>query len=52
MLLGLIIMVTPKNHVSNQHVDVDNNNHIVIDDPVAHEVVDKSNISLQWSTMC
>ena len=29
-----------QNHVSNQHGDVDNNNDIVIDDPVAHEVVD------------
>ena len=29
------------NHVSNQHVDVYNNNDIVIDDPVAHEVVDE-----------
>ena len=39
-----------QNHVSNQHVDVDNNNDIVIDDPVAHEVVDKSNIPLRRST--
>ena len=39
-----------QNHVSNQHVDVDNNNDIVIDDPVVHEVVDKSNISLWRST--
>ena len=35
-----------QNHVSNQHVDVDNNNDIVIDDPVSHEVVDESNIPL------
>ena len=28
-----------QNHISNQHVDVDNNNDIVIDDLVAHEVV-------------
>ena len=39
-----------QNHVSNQHVDVDNNNDIVIDDPVAHEVVDESNIPLRRST--
>ena len=39
-----------QNHVSNQHVDVDNNNNIVIDDPVAHEVVDESNIPLRRST--
>ena len=39
-----------QNHVSNQHVDVDNNNGIVIDDPVALEVVDKSNIPLWRST--
>ena len=39
-----------QNHVSNQHVDVDNNNDIVIDDPVAHEVVDGSNIPLRRST--
>ena len=38
------------NHVSNRHVDVDNNNDIVTDDPVAHEVVDESNISLWRST--
>ena len=34
------------NHASNQHVHVDNNNDIVIDNPVAHEIVDESNISL------
>ena len=34
----------------NQHVGVDNNNDIVIDDLVAHEVVDESNISLRKST--
>ena len=39
-----------QNHVSNQHVDVDNNNDIVIDDPVANEVVDESNIPLRRST--
>ena len=39
-----------QNHVSNQHVDVDTNNDIVIYDPVAHEVVDESNIPLQRST--
>ena len=39
-----------QNHVSNQQVDVNNNNDIVIDDPVAHEVVDESNISLRRST--
>ena len=39
-----------QNHVLNQHVDVDNNNDIVIDDPVAHEVVDESNIPLWRST--
>ena len=38
------------NYVSDQHVDVDNNNDIVIDDHVAHEVVDKSNIMLRRST--
>ena len=32
------------NHVSNQHVDVDNNNDIVINVPVAHEVVDESKV--------
>ena len=40
-----------QNHVSNQHVYVDNNNDIVIDDPVAHEVVDESNIPLRKSTI-
>ena len=39
-----------QNHVSNKHVDVDNNNDIVIDDPFAHEVIDESNISLRRST--
>ena len=37
-------------HVSNQHVDVDNYNDIVIDDLIAHEVVDESNIPLWRST--
>ena len=37
------------NYVSDQHVDVDNNNDIVIDNPVAHEIVDESNISL-WKS--
>ena len=39
-----------QNYLSNQHVDVDNNNDIFIDDPIAHEVVDESNISLMRST--
>ena len=39
-----------QNHVLNQHVDVDNNNDIVIDNPVAHEVMDESNIPLRRST--
>ena len=39
-----------QNHVSNQLVDVDNNNDIIIDDPVAHEVVDESNVPLRRST--
>ena len=38
-----------QNHVSNQHVDVDNNNDIVIDNPVAHEIVDESYILL-WKS--
>ena len=39
-----------QNHVSNHHVDVDNNNDIFIDDPVAHEIVDESNIPIRRST--
>ena len=31
-----------QNHVSNQHVDVYNNNDIAIDDNVAHEIMDRS----------
>ena len=38
-----------QNHLSNQHVDVDNNSDIVIDDRVAYEVVNESNIPLRWS---
>ena len=37
------------NHESDQHVYVDNNNDIVIDDSLAHEVVDELNIPLRRS---
>ena len=50
MLLDLIIIVTPKIIYRINMFDVHNNNDIVIDDPVAHEVVDESNIPLQRST--
>ena len=36
-------------HVSNQHISVNNNNDVVIDDPLAHELVDESNISFRKS---
>ena len=39
-----------QNHVLNQHVDVDNNNDIVIDNHVAYEVVDELNIPPRRST--
>ena len=38
------------NHVSDQHVDFSNNNKIVIDGPVAREIVDESNIPFRRST--
>ena len=41
MFLDLMIMVTLIIIHQDQHVDVDNNNYIVIDDPFAHEVVDE-----------
>ena len=49
-VVGLDNHYDAHNHVSHQHVSVDNNNDIVIDDHVAHEVVDESNIPLQRST--
>ena len=33
-----------QNHVPSQHVDVDNNNDIVINVPVSHEAVDESKV--------
>ncbi|XP_069145985.1 uncharacterized protein [Solanum lycopersicum] len=39
-VIGLDYHDDTQNHVSNKHVDVDNNKDIVIHDPVAHQVMD------------
>ena len=50
IVLGLDDHGDTHDYVSNQHVDVDNNNDIGIDDPSADEIVNKSNILLRRST--
>ena len=47
--VGLYNHGDAQNYVSSEHVDVENNNDIVIDNPVAHEIVDESYILL-WKS--
>ena len=49
-VVGLDNHGNSQNLVSNQHVNFDNNNDIVIDNPLSYEVLDELNILLRKST--